>query len=74
VPTVNQQRLDAYLAAETKILANGQSVRVGDRELTLANMEHVREEIRKLQALVDREAGRLSTRSRFSQADFGGRT
>jgi len=72
VPTVNQTRLDAYLAAEAKILG-GQSVQFGERKLQMADLAEVRREISRLQLIV---AGELRTESgrggRFSQADFGG--
>ena len=71
VPTINQTRLDAYLAAERKIL-QGQSVRFGDRELRRADLAEIRKEIGLLQAVVSRD---LTGRGgRFSQADFGGVT
>ena len=74
VTTINQQRLDAYIAAEAKILS-GQSVRLGDRHLQRADLAEVRKEIALLQTAVAREAAALSGRGgRFSQADFGGRT
>jgi hypothetical protein len=72
VPTVNQTRLDAYLAAETKILG-GQTVRFGERQLTLADLSEVRREIAILQAAVRREQAGAHG-GRFSQADFGGVT
>jgi flagella basal body P-ring formation protein FlgA len=74
VPTITQTRLDAYLAAEAKILA-GQSVRHGDRQLTMADLSEVRKEIATLQAAVRREEAAAAGRGgRFSQADFGGVT
>jgi hypothetical protein len=72
VPTLNQTRLDAYVAAEEKILA-GQSVRMGERYLQLADLEQVRDEINLLQRKVAQEqaaaAGRVSG---VCQANFGG--
>lgn len=67
--TVNQQRLDAYLAAEAKILG-GQSVRFGERQLQRADLAEVRAEINRLQIAVSRERG--GTRARFKQASFHG--
>lgn len=73
VATVNQTRLDMYLAAEAKILS-GQSVRLGDRQVDMADLADVRKQITILQAAVDRESLNGSGRGgRFSQADFGGR-
>lgn len=73
VPTINEQRLDLYLAAEAKILS-GQSVRFGDRQLARAELAEVRDEIARLQAAVAREKAAAAGRGgRFSQADFGGR-
>ncbi len=74
MPTINQTRLDAYVAAEAKIL-QGQSVRFGDRELRRADLSEIRAEIGRLQSVVAREqAGAAGRGGRFSQADFGGRT
>lgn len=71
--TVNQQRLDLYLAAEQKILL-GQSYRIGDREVRRADLAEIRREIALLQAAVSRERSIAAGRAgRFSQADFGGR-
>ncbi len=73
VATVNQSRLDLYLAAEAKILA-GQSVRFGERQLQRADLSEVRAEIKALQAAVAREQASAAGRGgRFCQADFGGR-
>ena len=70
--TINQTRLDAYLAAEQKILL-GQSVRFGERQLQRADLAEVRKQISILQVAVDREAASAAGRGgRFSQADFGG--
>ncbi len=69
VPTVNQQRLTAYLDAERKILA-GQSFRYGDRQWTRADLSEVRAEINRLQAICARE--RLGSRAGFKQATFNG--
>ena len=72
MPTANQTRLDAYLAAEIKILG-GQSVQFGERKLQLADLAEVRKEIARLQLLVAGEERTAAGRGgRFSQADFGG--
>ena len=74
MPTINQTRLAAYVAAEAKIL-QGQSVRFGDRELRRADLAEIRKEIGLLQSVVAREeAGAAGRGGRFSQADFGGVT
>lgn len=70
MPTINAQRLEAYLAAELKIL-RGQSTRFGDRQLTRADLAEVRAEINRLQAICAR--ARLGSRAGFKQANFGGR-
>lgn len=70
VASTNQQRLDAYLEAERRIL-RGQSSRLGDRQITRADLAEVRTEIVRLQMLCSRER---SKGGRFGQADFGGRT
>lgn len=73
VATVNQTRLELYLAAEAKILS-GQSVRMGERQLQRADLAEVRRQIAILQAAVERENALSEGRgSRFAQADFGGR-
>jgi hypothetical protein len=68
--TPTQQRLQAYLDAETMILG-GQSVRMGDRQLQLPDLEFVQKQIGLLQLQLQREQSPASTgRGRFSQADF----
>lgn len=69
--TINTARLQLYLDAETRIL-QGQTVRLGDRELRHADLAEVRKAIAELTAAVSRENSRCG--GRFSQADFGGRT
>lgn len=61
--------LQTYVDAEAKILA-GQSVRFGERQLTLPDLVEVRKERIRLQALLASELA--GGRSRFSQADFSG--
>lgn len=70
--TTTQDRLNLYLAAEESIL-RGQSFRMGERFLQLADLEVVRKQIAALQAQVQREeASRRGNGGRFSQADFSG--
>lgn len=74
--TVNENRLQLYLAAEARILSN-QSVRVqtsaGTRDFTLADLAEVRAEIARLQRVVAQEqAAAAGRRGGISQADFGG--
>lgn len=71
MPTVNETRLQNYLAAEASILA-GQTVRFGDRELRHADLQWVQKQIAILQSAINRESSRC--RGPFSQADFGGRS
>jgi hypothetical protein len=70
VATINEQRLQAYLAAEAQILS-GQSVRIGERHLQRADLAEVRAEVARLQVIVNRELATAGGRGgRFSQADF----
>jgi hypothetical protein len=71
MPTVNETRLERYLAAEEKILA-GQSFQFGDRRLQRADLQFVQSEISRLQAAVNYE--KSGRRGPFSQANFGGTT
>lgn len=69
--TDTENRLQAYLDAEAKIL-RGQSVRMGDRQLQRADLKAVQDQIRVLQrdvALERRAAGGRG--GSFVQADFG---
>lgn len=59
--------LALYLAAEGKILA-GQSTRMGDRMLTMADLAEVRTERRNLERRVNAEAGGGS--ARYQLADL----
>lgn len=68
--TINQTRLEAYLAAEQKILLS-QSVRLEGREVRRADLADVRAEINKLQILVAREQAAARGNRGFSQANFG---
>ena len=65
----NAQLLQLYIDAEVRILS-GQSQRMGDRWLTMADLAEVRRERARLQAVVDRELA--GGRSRFGQANFAG--
>lgn len=66
-----QERLDAYLAAEARIL-KAQEVRGGDRVFRQAELEEVRKAIKELQLQLAREtAAASSTRGmRFSVANL----
>lgn len=68
-----QARLDAYLAAEAKILA-GQSVRFGERQLQRADLAEVRKAITGLQSQLAREQGATAGRGSLTAAtvNFGG--
>lgn len=65
-----QSRLDAYLQAETDILAYGSSNAMGDNTLTRADLREVRLQINNLSQQLDalQRGGRL----RHSQARFAG--
>ena len=56
-----QQRFDLYTAAEEKVL-QGQSYRIGERELNRANLSHIREAIeywdRQIKTLTSSASGR----------------
>lgn len=71
MPTVNEERLALYRAAETKILS-GQMVRFGERTLQMPDLAEVRREIAVLQAAVRELAIVVGRGGRFGQADFGG--
>jgi hypothetical protein len=69
-----QARLDAYLAREAAILAQGQSVRFGERQLIDAELAEVRRAISDLQSQIRRETAAASGRSSlgYSVASFNG--
>ena len=68
--SATRDRLQLYLDAEAKILG-GQMVRMGERQLQMADLAEVRKMIAVLQAQADREDARGAGRGgRFSQADF----
>lgn len=56
-----QERFDLYSAAEEKVL-QGQSYRIGERELNRANLSHIREAIeywdRKIKILTNASSSR----------------
>ena len=65
-----QTRLDAYLAAETKIL-KGQEVRIGDKTFRKADLAEVRQAIKDLQIQLAREtAAAAGSGLRFSTANL----
>jgi hypothetical protein len=47
--STTQERLDAYLAAETRVLA-GQTVRLGDRQVSYADLAEIRKAISQLKS------------------------
>lgn len=63
--TDTQARLDAYKAAELSVL-KGQSVRYGERMLTLADLSEIRKAIAQLTAQLSAEQGRSTSRSSLS--------
>lgn len=63
--TDTQARLDAYKAAELSVL-KGQSVRYGERMLTMADLSEIRKAIAQLTAQLSAEQGRATTRSSLS--------
>lgn len=67
-----QEMLDLYLQAELAVL-NGQSFRMGERQLTRANLVEIQNGRREWQTVVDRQVtARRGTR--WANADFGGVT
>jgi hypothetical protein len=68
-----QARLEAYEAAELKIL-RGQSVRFGERQLQMADLAEVRKAISDLNAKLARErlAAQGASSLSYSVADFTG--
>lgn len=69
--STTQERLDAYQAAELAVL-KGQSVRVGERQLTRADLAEIRSAIAQLEAQLQREANAVAGRGglRYSTAVF----
>lgn len=72
MPTTAQTMLQTYLDAEAKIL-RGQSVRMGERMLTLADLSMVQDGRREWEAKVKAEAaGAQGQSSLYALADFSG--
>lgn len=71
--TTTQQRLDAYLDAEARIL-KGQTVQFDGDQLTLADLDTVRKTITRLENQVAAEKRRAAGggRAGVSLADFSG--
>lgn len=70
-----QARLDAYKAAELKVLS-GQSIRFGERQLTLADLAEIRKAIAALEAKLAAETagtGSSGGSLRYKTAVFCGR-
>lgn len=67
-----QTRLDAYKAAEARILAGGQSLRFSERQLQQAELAEIRKAITQLEAQLQREADAAAGRGslRYSTAVF----
>lgn len=65
--SVNSDRLQLYLNAESAILS-GQQVRMGDRQLTMADLATVRAGIAELQRAVANETS--GTGGGFKAVDF----
>ena len=61
-----QTRLDAYKAAEARILASGQSIRYADRWLWQAELEQIRKAIVQLEAKLAAEVASLAGRGGLS--------
>ena len=64
-----QTRLDAYLAAESEILA-AQEIRGNDRTYRMAELQEVRKAIKELETQVAREKVRAVRGLRFSVGNF----
>lgn len=72
--SITQQRLDAYLAAETRILTAGFSVRFDQRQRQEAELGEIRKAIRELEAklAVERGSGGSAGSLRYRTAVFNG--
>lgn len=68
-----QEMLDFYIDAEVAVLG-GQTVRLGDRQLTRADLAEIRSGRKEWQAAVLRGCAASSRRARWANADFGGVT
>ncbi|QDH70857.1 hypothetical protein [Marilutibacter alkalisoli] len=56
-----QQRLDAYYAAEARILARGSNLRHDQRQRQEAELADIRKAIKELEAKLDAENGKSSS-------------
>lgn len=61
-----QTRLDAYKAAEARILAGGQSLRYAERQLQQAELAQIRKAIDSLEAKLAAEGASLAGRGGLS--------
>lgn len=68
-----QEMLDFYIDAEVAVLS-GQTVRLGDRQLSRADLAEIRNGRKEWQALVLRGDAASARRARWANADFGGVT
>ena len=71
--STTQERLDLYLAAERNVLA-GQSVRLGERQLTFADLSEIRKAIAQLRGELAAEQIKAPARGslRYRTTVFGG--
>lgn len=67
-----QQRLDAYKAAEARILTGGQSLRFAERQLQQAELTEIRKAISQLETQLQRETEAAAGRGglRYTTAVF----
>lgn len=68
-----QEMLDFYIDAEVAVLF-GQTVRVGDRQLTRADLAEIRSGRKEWQVAVLRSSTAAGRQARWANADFGGVT
>jgi hypothetical protein len=59
-----KQRLDNYYAAEEAILSGAQSYQIGSRQLTRANLSHIKEMIEYLERELEVEKSKQSGKGR----------
>lgn len=71
MPSINETRLNAYLAAEASILKFQES-RGSDRTLRQAELADVQAQIEKLQRVVAREKQAASGGPRYAVVDLSG--
>ena len=60
--STTQERLDAYKAAEARILAGGQSLRFAERQQEQAELAEIRKAIAQLEAQLQRETAAAAGR------------